>query len=139
MKPFEIIFAKRAKRGVENHYENGFLRMGFRGIENPYKTCGKLMILVYIWGYFGRAEMEGIGFNRSPVATLRDGGGSRDGQICFVFHFQKFSKKKIKKISNGQSPIQKKEKIRDGGWSGWGPQTPPSWSVILMDHPAQGK
>ena len=48
MKRYENISAKIVQKRVGNHYENGFLRMGFHGIENPYKTCGKLMILVSI-------------------------------------------------------------------------------------------
>ena len=49
MKRFEVIFAKREQKGVENHYANGFLRMGFRGIENHYKPCGKLMMPGSFW------------------------------------------------------------------------------------------
>ena len=85
--------------------------MGFRGIENPYKTCGKLMIWVSIWGSFGRAEMGGFGLLRSPVATLRDGGGRGMDN-------QRFSKKNLKRP---EPHPKKNEKIRDGGWSGWGP------------------
>ena len=68
MKRFEVIFAKREQKGVENHYENGFLRMGFRGIENPYKTCGKLMILGVHLGVFW--PKMGPGAKMAPLRIL---------------------------------------------------------------------